>query len=702
MSSRAIIVSLLIKRKPMRPIKLLAIITIVVVTFLAFRPALNNGFTSWDDTAYVNANPSIKGLSFKHIQTIFTTTVLYVYTPLTSLFFAIEYFFAHDQPFLYHLDNVLLHLAVTVLIFVFAQRLGLNVLAAFLAALLFGIHPVHVESVAWVSERKDVLYSLFYMLAILQYWQYVEQRKRADYWGSIIFCFLSMLAKPMALSLPLILLLIDWMKGRTIDKKIFFEKLPHVLIIIPIALITYIEHLRIPTAPLTEAILTWIWTATFYIDKFFLPVDLIPVYSLPQPISLTNIAYLNSFVWLTLIVLLSIRLRKNRWFIFAIMFYVLSMFFLFRVDQVMDKNVVADRFMYLPSLGFCLWFGMAVEQLLSKLRERKLFVEGGLVLAVIFLLLGWRTHQQTQIWKDSLTLWNYVIEHNPSAHVAYINRSNEYVARQQYDLALKDINSALSLNARYDLAEHNKGRVFEEMGNKGLALAQYNKAIDVNPDQGLSYNNRGIIYLEQNQYDLALSDFNQAIAITPATAIYYTNRASAYLKLKKYEEALNDLNQAIYLNPFYALAYCNRGVWHLEHDHDELALNDFNQALKLDPHLAKAYNNRGNFYLKMQNNKQALADYDQAIALDQRLGEAYFNRGIIYFKQRQYDLSITNNARALELDPHYRDAYHNRSLAFAAVKKYQEALADALKAQALGDASLDQHIEKLKKRLSNQ
>ena len=251
--------------------KYLILSLVLAATCIAFSSSLFSGFTNWDDELLVVNNPEIRSLDFNHIKTIFTSTASMGYIPLTIFSFAIEYQFFGLNPFVFHFDNLILHLVVTALIFFFGLRLGLHVWAAGLAALLFGTHPMHVESVAWISERKDVLYATFYLLALHSHWSYLESQKRNSYALTILYGFLSMLAKPMALSLPMILLICDGMKGRRFTLKVFLEKIPHCLYIIPLVLITYRIHAQPVQSSLGEGLLTWIWCSVFYIWKFFFP-----------------------------------------------------------------------------------------------------------------------------------------------------------------------------------------------------------------------------------------------------------------------------------------------------------------------------------------------------------------------------------------------------------------------------------------------
>ncbi len=232
---------------------------ILILVILAFLPSLFNGFIKNDDPTHLLENVTLRALTFENIRAMFQSIVNVTYIPLTTASFAIEYHFFGYNPFIYHLDNLLLHLGVVVCVFVFLQRLGLSVLAAGMGALIFGIHPLRVESVTWITERKDVLYGFFYMLAVLQYWDYAKSGKRNSYLLSLIFGFLSILAKPMALSLPLILLLCDWWMGRGWKRNIFFEKIPYAVIIIPITWITYALNARNPIQSVGEAILLWVW-----------------------------------------------------------------------------------------------------------------------------------------------------------------------------------------------------------------------------------------------------------------------------------------------------------------------------------------------------------------------------------------------------------------------------------------------------------
>ena len=587
--------------------KIVFLLVILTITFVCFSPTLNNKLLNWDDGVHLTENPSVR---FFDIKNIFTSDINSTYIPLTILSFAIEHCFFGYNPFVYHLNNLFLHLAVTGLVFLFALRLGVKIWAATFTALLFGIHPMHVESVAWVTERKDVLYAFFYMMALCGYLRYLEKKKVGSYVLTIVFGVLSVLAKPMALSLPLIMFVCDWVKGRKFERAVLLEKIPHFLYVIPIAWLTYRLHARIPGDSFVEGSLIWIWTLTFYIWKFLFPVILIPLYSLPKPVSIFNFHYVFAISILFLVLICFVRYRRNRWLIFAGLFYFLSIFFLLQYDTF-GTQIVADRFMYLPSVGVCILLGVLWERILGNLNKRGIIFRnaGYSCLIVLFLALCIKTYFQNKVWKDDVVLWAFVIQHSDGEALAYVNRGVAY---------RKD-------HAKYDLAK-----------------ADFNKAIAIDPNYALAYINRGAVHTKEGEYGLALGDYKEALELLTdddsSKVKVYRNRALIYLKQKKYN----------------------------------LAMDDYNSALNINPNFAEAYNARGMLYAIRGDNNLALADFDKAIVINPKFFEAYNNRGSICRKLGFYDLALANFNKALGINPHCMTANNNRTRVYAILSTHEK------------------------------
>ncbi len=570
---------------------------VLLLTIASFCPVLSAKFINWDDDLQVTDNPLVRSLSGGNIRKMFSGTLEGTYIPLTLLTHAIEYRSFGFEPFVYHLTNLVLHLGVVLLVWVFARQCGLGVAAAGLGTLVFALHPLHVESVAWVTERKDVLYAFFYMLALILYGVYVRSGNRGAFAGSVLCGFLSVLSKSMAVSLPFVLLVCDWFWRRPITRRVFLEKIPFGLALAPVAWITFSLHTGLfrAEAPLS-ALLAWVWTFMFYVSKFVFPWELVPMYVLPQPVAFSNPAYPLSLAAFGMLVSALLVFRRSRWFLFSVFFYTASIFFLLRVDldPAAGVNLVADRFMYLPALGFCLLLGRGVELVLEDFqKQRKAAVTVVLLIGTLLVAaLAVQTNLQCRIWSDSLTFWNYTIAHTPQR--------------------ARPIDNAFC------------GRAFVhgKAGRYDLALADLNTAIAINPDRAKYYNNRGIIYDIRHEYNIALLDFSRALLLEPDFAEVYFNRARVYSKFGRPKEALRDLALAIALKPEWVEAYERRAIMNYGIRNYGQALADFDRAIALNPERAAAYFNRGVTRQALGVPELALADFLKAQSLGYKVEPA--------------------------------------------------------------------------------
>lgn len=593
---------------------------ILLLTFAVFSPNLSHDFISNDDPGHLLHNPHVRQLTPR----IFFSLVNHTYIPLTVLSFAVEHTFFGFDPFVYHLDNLLLHLANTALVFFLFLRMGFSARAVFLAALLFGIHPLHVESVAWVTERKDVLYAFFYLLSLNSYWAYISSGKSRSYVWSAVFAALSILSKPMALSLPLIMLLFDWYKGRRFDARVWAEKIPHCLIVGSIALITYLFFARVPGETPQQAFLVWIWTFVFYIRKFLFPGLLLAVYNIPKPVTLFHPSYLGSLLAFAAFAAGLWRWRANRLLIFAFAFYIGSIFFLLRFDDTMDINVVADRFMYLPMTGFCLLFGVYAARFLQWAEGRQERVKAAALICLLVLagLLGARTFQQSRVWGDSIRLWSDVLRYYPDEFIALDHRAYAYGRAGEYE----------------------------------KSIADYTKAFAIHPDYAAGYNNRGIAYGVLGKKEEAGKDFRRALELDPGHVNTYYNRGVFHYKEGNFEEALADFSKVIELRPLHLEAWTNRGLIYLQRREYERALMDFNFVLSVHPSDFKALNSRAFLFWEQNMYYPALSDLDSLIEGYPRDPELYFYKAQIYLNLGETGAALENLKAVLFLNPGHAGA----------------------------------------------
>ena len=508
---------------------LAAVAGVAAVVLLAYSPSLNNQFVNWDDDAHLLDNPFVQSFSFPEI---FTTTVNGIYIPLTSLSFALEYHFFKADPFIYHLDNLLLHLAVTVMVLLFGLRCGLSVPAAGLAALIFGLHPAHVESVAWVTERKDVLYAFFYMSALLYYRRHLRRLKQGtahrrgwEFWLTLISGFLSVLAKPMALSLPLVLFLLDWFFRRKLTIRSCVEKIYCGLAVFPVVWVTYVLQMRTPVIQLPDSILIWIWCFVFYIQKMFFPDYFVPIYHLPAPVALTNPSYVSA-VFLFVVFWASLwYFRKNRLFVFAALFYILSIFFLPRLDHSADINVVGDRFLYLPMLGWCMFLGGFCVNLWTRYRN-SFIVRTAFLLAgtAVLSFLFFQTARQCRVWYNGASLWEHQLRYQGQAATALIYNKIAQAYMQEPDFAdnparvesAEDyLRKAIAIKPDYAQAYFHLGQLAMRKEDFVLARIYFKKTIALDGKHFDAYFQLGRLYDRGGQYDLAIEVFRKAIEAEP-------------------------------------------------------------------------------------------------------------------------------------------------------------------------------------------
>lgn len=479
-----------------KKITILALLALLVV--ISYYPSLFNQFTNWDDDKFLTANSYVQNLSWDNLQRIWTTHFEDGYQPLTMFSFAIEHYFFKLDPFFYHLDNLLLHIVNVWLVFLIVLMLTQRPAVAFITALLFAVHPMRVEPIAWVSARKDLLFSFFYLLSMRAY-----VKKQA------LMCFmlfiLSCLAKHQAVSLPFVLLLIDgvW------DGKNIFKKIPFFLVSVGILLVT-----------ITRASLHWTNIDVYsWLDKFFLVSYAVIVYLIKMviPYQICNVyVYPDKshgvFPWYVqiapLIILLALYLiykfrRDYPWVIAG------SLFFVFTIALPLTSILyggmfIYDRYTYLPCIGIFL----IVAYILSE-KKRLAYV----ILAVYLVPIFWLTHERCKVWHDGVTLWSAAIKQYPNNFFVYCNRGTAYALNGRDDLALNDFNKAVALNPKYASSLNNRAHIYLKSGKEEEALNDYNKAISENPKYGLGYFNRSILYYRHGQNQQAMDDLLKAKAL---------------------------------------------------------------------------------------------------------------------------------------------------------------------------------------------
>lgn len=568
---------------------------ILLLTFIVFYPALNNAFTNWDDPMYLIDNPLIKQLNGENIRRIFTEVYFGNYQPLHIFSYAIEYHFYKLDPAGYHTTSVLMHVLVTFLVFRFIKILSGNVNIALLSALLFGIHPLHVESVAWAAERKDLLYAMFFIASLIFYIKYIRSEEKMKYYFFSFFLFvLSILSKAMASSLPPLLILIDYYFGRKLNGKTILEKLPYFAMAIVIGLkaaytAASTGQVSLQVFSLFERILIACFNLLAYVYKLILPVQLSVFYPYPARVNgnMPFYFYVAPLLIAVLLFLIIRSLKKTKVIFFGAGFFVACLILVLQLFPV-GPNIMAERYSYLSSIGFFYVVAYYFHQFTQK--KASLKTPAYAMLAGYSLFLCVATYQRCDVWKDSMTLWTNVLDQFPYVGTALNNRGNVYG---------------------------------KELGDLDKAMENFNASILYEPTYENAYANRGIVYCLRGQFDLAIQDFNKAVELKPGYFDALFNRGIAFSQTNQFDKALADFNTLIKTNPEDARLYSHRGWAYVQKQMLNDGLADFNKALSLDPGFAEAYYRRSYALFSLQRYKEAYVDMQQAIALGMNVDPQY-------------------------------------------------------------------------------
>lgn len=542
---------------------------ILVLTSVSFLPSLNNGFTNYDDNIYVVENKLITDFSVDNLKKIFFSPFYRLYHPLVFVSHLFEYRLFGLNPKIYHFDNFLLHLLNTAFVFWFILLISnSSSVTAFITAIFFGIHPIHVESVAWLSSRKDVLFSVFYLASLISFLYYKNRQNRNYYYLSLFFFFLSLLSKSMAITLPVILLLIDYFLARKITKQDLTANLPFFLISFIFGIITVIFHYTGQHSPDKTAfnffgnLVSAGSGLFFYLSKILYPVKLSCIYPLSEKLCAGYVNPSALPVIISLILLVSVFFINNKNLRFGTFFFLITVL---PVIQLLPagQQIPADRYIYLPSLGVFFLAASLISTIYS-LRMKYLGVLK-IALASIFIIivgiLSLLTYNRCKVWKDDLTLWNDVLRNYKNIPRAYRNRAEAYTQKKIYDKALIDYDTAIAFKPQnLDAYYNSRGNFFNKTGEFDKAIEDYDRAINIAPQDSNLLLNRGIAYENRKKYSKAIADYTKALNLDPNNAQALNNRGVVMGKLGNYEKSIDDLNKAIIINPSLKEAYVNRAL----------------------------------------------------------------------------------------------------------------------------------------------
>ena len=665
---------------------------LVGAVIVAYLPIWHAGFI-WDDDFYVTNNKLLSA-SGGLWRIWFTAHTQSQYFPLvfTTLRFECELWGLN--PLGYHLVNVCLHIANALLIWTLLKRLALP--GAWFAAAIFALHPVQVETVAWVTELKNTESTLFYLLAIFAWLNFCAGRGWRFYALAFVLYVLALFAKTTACTLPAVMLLLLWLKGEPVDRKRFFQTLPFLMAGVAMGLLSvwWEKHLgnyqpqhRLLGGPLDRVLIAAhaLW---FYAAKFFWPVNL--TFSYPR--WKIDISDWRPYFWLAgcLVVAAALWLNRHRIGrrpIAAILFFaaVLSPMLDFFPTYTFYYSYLADHYQYFACLGLTVLFvGMAIW--LSQRFQINLCMQRGLA-TMLLLVLGILTWRQCDTYVDAETLWRTTIQRNPDSWMARLNLGNLLVTKGKTDEAIGQFQRALQINTNDADIYYDLGNALLQKGDADEAITYFRQALQIEPDYVEAHNNFGNALLQKRKPDEAITQFQKALQSQPEYAEACVGLGNALLQEQKTDEAIAQFRKALQIDPDSAEACYDLGNVLLQKGNLDEAIAYYQQAVKINPSHAEAQNNLGEALLQKGNVDEAIAHFNQALQIKPDYAAGQFNLGLALSHKGDLYGAITCYQKALEINPDYLEAQVNLGNALRQTGDVKEAIVHYQKALELSQAA---------------
>ena len=620
---------------------LILFISCLLVYFNSFN---NELIYNWDDAGYILKNPYIDSLSWQNIKDIFSNFYFSNYQPLTLIIYAVIFKFVGTKVFLYHFVQFIFHVLNTFLVYKFISLLQEKKWISIGVALLFAVHPMHVESVAWISEMKDVLYTFFFLLALITYHFYVNKPDKKTKWylWTIFLFILSLLSKPSAVIFSVVLLAMDLYYERLWRWKTWIEKLPFFLLSLAFGIITILAQEEAiqelgPVLKGYERALIVIYSYMLYLWKFFLPINLSAAY--PYPIKDGGVLPTEyfiipiAFIALCIIVYL---LRKNKKFIWGILFFTINLLMVIQIIPV-GGMIASERYTYIPYIGL----SFSALTLMGKyIKNIKL---NYIILGIVVVIFTFLAHQRTYYWRNGDVLFSDVLEKYPRYAYGYNNRGFLYWDHYAIDI--------------YKDNPQMKEKYVEK------ALQDFTNAISLDYTYAEPFLNRGILYYNTGRPEQALADFNRFLELKPDNPDGLLNRANTLSTLGKFNEAIPDYNKYLTKNDD-PKAYMWRGVAYFNIQNYDSAIIDFNKSIEIDPDYYEPYYWLGVIYYNQQNYNDALKFLDLSISKNSNNVNSYIWKGLCYMNMNEFHKAIEQYSKAIEIDPNNITAYINRFNAY--------------------------------------
>jgi tetratricopeptide (TPR) repeat protein len=649
-------------------------LVLAIATLVPFWQVHNFGLVNYDDDEYVADNPHIKaGLTRDGMTWAFTTGYAANWHPLTWLSMMLDIQLFGTNAGGYHMTGLLLHIITTLLLFSVLKHMTGAVWRSAVVAGLFALHPLHVESVVWISERKDVLSAVFWMLTMMAYGYYARNPGKIRYILTLLLFALGLMAKPMLVSLPFVLLLLDYWPlerfqfGRNIKNfkrkkqkftnaqarlsRLILEKVPFLILSGISSIITFLVQQKggavatVDLLPIQMRLMNAVNSYVKYVEKMICPVRLAVFYPVQRlsvwqsfALALTLLAVSMAVVYFA---------RKHKYLFAGWFWYCGTLVPVIGLVQVGSQSM-ADRYTYLPLIGLFIMVAWGLPELLAKWKHSRVAL-GGASLAVISVLsIG--TYRQVGYWRDSIALCEHGLKVTTNNFLMHNHLGLAYAGLGRHQEAIEAYEQAVRIKPDYAGAYYNLGLAYSNLGRFQEAIEANKQAINIEPDYARAYYNLGLAYSHLGRFQEAIEANKQAININPDYAGAYNNLGAACLRLGRWQEAIEAFNQTIRIEPDYVGAYNNLGIIYSALGRWPEAIEACKQAVRIKPDYADAYYGLGFAYSKLGRWPEAQEAYKQTVRIKPDDAEARYNLGAACLQIGDRDSALEEYKILISLD----------------------------------------------------
>lgn len=655
--------------------------------WLVFGQTLHHGFINYDDDVYVYRNPEVNGgLNVKGLVWAFTHTHSSNWHPITWISHMLDCQVYGLDPRGHHLTNILLHTATAILLFlVLKEMTGFLWRSAFVAA-VFAIHPLRVESVAWVAERKDVLSGMLFILTIGAYARYTREPKSFKRYFLVCLMFvLALLSKPTVVTLPFVLLLLDWWplkrindsSGRPGISRLIAEKIPLLALSCATCLATlFAQTDAMSSLPLWMRTANAVESCVTYLGQMFYPVKLAVFYPYPESFPFGRIV--ADVILLLLVTAVAIATRK-KWpaLLTGWLWYIGMLVPVIGIVQV-GSQAHADRYTYLPQIGLYIALTWTLADLCAGWRQRNLGFSS-MAMAIVAVLISF-SRVQASYWQNSECLWAHALVCTPDNVTAENNFGNALLDSGKINEAIVHLQKALQIMPNHAEAHYNMGNALFRKGDVSGAIVQYREALQAKPNDEKTHYNLGIALLQQGDITEAINEFQAALQIMPDDIVVLNNLANAEFQKGDISQAVTDYRRALQIAPNDAEVNYNYGVA-LAQTHDLAgAIAGFEKSLRVRPGNLPAMNNLGNVLFLKGDLDAAIDEFQRVLQIKSDDANARYGLGFAMLQQGNLDGAITNFQETLRIKPNWAEAHYNLGNALIGKGETEEAMAHYEKA----------------------